>query len=399
MVTDMDLMQMQQRTISTQSAANTATDTFSGTTVASDSSANDFSKALVSALNVDESLDPGSKALQVDPTDPQILLNNGVVLSQQDAQQGAGAERQDMPVDNSLLPVMLPVIMPPPAVSVPTVVVGVGMGNVAEGGMQGESGLLTGAMLLLKSKSIGTDQSSSLLPTLPQMASPSSSIPVTALNAQSMPGLLPGLEIVPFSLPNKMTAEVLENLGQKVNASELIAVMASAPDDTIGSSTSAMFNAQPNTVSNSATLASSPVINTPLGTNGWGQELGGRVQWMVTQGIQAAALHINPPHLGPVEVRIVMDQGQTSISFSAPHMMTRDALEASIPRLRDMLSDNGLSMVNVNVSSNSFSDQRQQQPGSAEIQRMFSAMDNSPDDKPSLKLSSQTINHFIDYYA
>ena len=399
MVTDMDLMQMQQRTISTQSAANTATDTFSGTTVASDSSANDFSKALVSALNVDESLDPGSKALQVDPTDPQILLNNGVVLSQQDAQQGAGAERQDMPVDNSLLPVMLPVIMPPPAVSVPTVVVGGGMGNVAEGGMPGESGLLTNVMLLLKSKSIGVDQNPSLLPSSSHMASPSSSIPATTLNAQSMPGLLPGLDIVSSSLPNKMTAEILENLGQRVNASELIAVMASAPGDTIGSSTSAMFNAQPNTVSNSATLASSPVINTPLGANGWGQELGGRVQWMVSQGIQAAALHINPPHLGPIEVRIVMDQGQANISFSAPHMMTRDALEASIPRLRDMLSDNGLSMVSVNVSSNSFSDQRQQQPGSAEIQRMFSAMDNSLDDKSSLKLPSQTINHFIDYYA
>ncbi len=397
MVTDMDLMQMQQRTISVQSTANTAADTFSGTTVASDSSANDFSKALVSALNVDEPLDPVSNpALQADV---QTLLNNGAILYQQETQQGTGTERQDMPVDNSLLPVMLPVIMLSPAVSAPTIVAGAGMGNVAEGGMPGESGLLTGAMLLLKSKSIGTDQSSSLLPTLPQMASPSSSIPVTVLNAQGMPGLLPGLDIVPSSLPNKMTAEVLENIGQKINGDELIAVMASSPGDNISPSTSTIFNAQLNTAPNSSTVASIPVINTPLGASGWGQELGGRVQWMVTQGIQAAALHMNPPHLGPIEVRIVMDQNQASISFSAPHMMTRDALEASIPRLRDMLSDNGLSMVNVNVSSNSFSDQRQQQPGSAEIQRMFSTIDNSLDDKPSLKLPSQAINNFIDYYA
>lgn len=363
----MDLIQIQQRTISAQPAVNTSTHTLSGAAVVvNDSSVSDFSKTFESALSVDEPLESVSNTTL--PSDSQAILNNGMILSQQGISQDIGIERQDMPVANSLLPS----IMPPPA----------------------GSGSLRDAMFLLKSKGSGTDQNSSLIPIL----SPSSSTPVTTLNTHGMSGFLPVLDVGSHSLPNKMSVGIFENFAQKTTESGLLSVMTLSPNDNI-SSTSAIFNTQPSTVSNSSTLASSSVINTPLGASGWGQELSSRVQWLVTQGIQAAALHINPPHLGPVEVRIVMDQNQASISFSAPHMMTRDALEASIPRLRDMLSDNGLSLVNVNVSSSSFSDQREQQSGSTEIPQIFSEMDNIVDDESTLKTPSQAINHLVDYYA
>ena len=360
---------MQQRTISAQPAVNTSTHTPSGTAVVvNDSSVNDFSKTLESALGVDTPLESVSNTTL--PSDSQAVLNG--MISQQGPQdigpQDIEIERQDMPVANGLLPS----IMPPPA----------------------GSGSLRDAMFLLKSKGSGTNENSSLVPIL----SPSSSTPVTTLNTHGTSGFLPVVDVGSHFLPNKMSVGIFENLGQKTTESGLLSVMTLSPNDNI-SSTSAIFNTQPSTVSNSSALASSSVINTPLGANGWGQELSSRVQWLVTQGIQAAALHINPPHLGPVEVRIVMDQNQASISFSAPHMMTREALEASIPRLRDMLSDNGLSLVNVNVSSNSFSDQREQQSGSTEIPQIFSDMDNIFDDESTLKTPSQAINHLVDYYA
>lgn len=104
-----------------------------------------------------------------------------------------------------------------------------------------------------------------------------------------------------------------------------------------------------------------PVITVPLAQPGWDQALGQRVQWMVSQQMQGAELRITPPHLGPMEVRISIGQDQqTTINFTSPHGVVRDAIEAALPRLRDMLGDTGMNQVNVNVSQHSFAEQRRQ---------------------------------------
>ena len=153
--------------------------------------------------------------------------------------------------------------------------------------------------------------------------------------------------------------------------------------------------------SSPATAPISTAITLPVGADGWGQELGNRVQWLAHNSAQAAELRINPPHLGPIEIRINVDQDQASVSFSSQHVVTRDAIEAAIPRLRDMLSDNGLNLANVNVSSQSFSDQRGQQAGSPDVYR--ASLDRSaeevPDDVSSANVSRDMVIGLVDYYA
>ena len=132
-----------------------------------------------------------------------------------------------------------------------------------------------------------------------------------------------------------------------------------APD-----SLASVFAAPSSTVvtSGAAGLSSTlPAITVPLGQPGWDQALGQRVQWLVGQQMQGAELRITPPHLGPMEVRISVGQDQqTTINFTSPHGVVRDAIEAALPRLRDMLGDNGMNQVNVNVSQHSFAEQRRQ---------------------------------------
>lgn len=104
-----------------------------------------------------------------------------------------------------------------------------------------------------------------------------------------------------------------------------------------------------------------PVISIPVAQPGWDQALGQRVQWLVGQQMQSAELRITPPHLGPIEVRISIGQDQqTVVSFASPHAAVRDAIESAMPRLRDMLGNNGQDLVNVNVSQHSFAEQRRQ---------------------------------------
>jgi len=101
-------------------------------------------------------------------------------------------------------------------------------------------------------------------------------------------------------------------------------------------------------------------VNTPLGQAGWDQALGERIQWLASQKIQGAQVKLNPAHLGPMEVRIHVHHDQASVQFTAQHAVVREALEAALPRLREMFNASGVQLLNVNVSSGqSFAEQQQ----------------------------------------
>jgi flagellar hook-length control protein FliK len=102
--------------------------------------------------------------------------------------------------------------------------------------------------------------------------------------------------------------------------------------------------------SNPAAAMASSTIGVPFGHAEWGQAFGNQVVWAVNQGMPGAELHLSPPDLGPMSVRISMDQDQASMAFSSPHAMVRDAIESALPRLRDMLGSQGITLADVNVS-------------------------------------------------
>lgn len=91
-------------------------------------------------------------------------------------------------------------------------------------------------------------------------------------------------------------------------------------------------------------------IAVPVGQSGWGRAVGEQVVWLVSQNIQSASLKLNPRHLGPLELQLHMEGDRASIAFASQHATVRDALESSMPRLRDMFAEQGLNLVNVNVS-------------------------------------------------
>ncbi|MCU7906421.1 MAG: flagellar hook-length control protein FliK [Candidatus Thiodiazotropha sp. (ex Epidulcina cf. delphinae)] len=90
-------------------------------------------------------------------------------------------------------------------------------------------------------------------------------------------------------------------------------------------------------------------LDTPVGQPGWDKSVGERIQWMVGQNIQQAEIKLTPPNLGPLEIKISLHNDQASVSFVAAQAPTRDALEASIPRLREMLGEINLNLANVDV--------------------------------------------------
>lgn len=95
-------------------------------------------------------------------------------------------------------------------------------------------------------------------------------------------------------------------------------------------------------------------LATPLTQANWGGAVAERVVWMTNANIQEAEIQLHPRELGPIGIKITVQNEQTHVTFVAQHATTREALEAALPRLREMLADNGLQPGNTDVSQHSF---------------------------------------------
>ncbi|MBA1146984.1 flagellar hook-length control protein FliK [Ectothiorhodospiraceae bacterium WFHF3C12] len=94
-------------------------------------------------------------------------------------------------------------------------------------------------------------------------------------------------------------------------------------------------------------------INTPPGQPGWGQAVGDKMVWMVRQEVQQARIQLNPPGMGPLDISVNIQDDKASVTLTAQHAVTREALQAELPRLRSMMNEQGFDAVDVNVAEDS----------------------------------------------
>jgi len=94
-------------------------------------------------------------------------------------------------------------------------------------------------------------------------------------------------------------------------------------------------------------------IDTPLGQNGWHEEMGQKLTWMAGAGRQQAELVLTPPQLGRIEVSLTVNGDQATAIFTSPHAAVREALENSMDRLRGVLAEAGVTLGQTQVGSES----------------------------------------------
>jgi flagellar hook-length control protein FliK len=87
-----------------------------------------------------------------------------------------------------------------------------------------------------------------------------------------------------------------------------------------------------------------------VGTGSWDNALGQKVLWMVSQQHQLAELNLNPPDLGPLQVVLSVNNDQASAAFVSQNPEVRQALEAALPRLKEMMAESGINLGNATVS-------------------------------------------------
>ena len=80
----------------------------------------------------------------------------------------------------------------------------------------------------------------------------------------------------------------------------------------------------------------------PLHHPRFGEAFSQQVTVMAREGIQHARITVNPPELGPIEMRITMRNDEATVHFAAHHVAVRDVLEDALPRLREQFEQAGL---------------------------------------------------------
>ncbi|MFD2112946.1 flagellar hook-length control protein FliK [Thiorhodococcus fuscus] len=78
--------------------------------------------------------------------------------------------------------------------------------------------------------------------------------------------------------------------------------------------------------------------------------LGKQVKWVLGEGLSRAEMKLRPPSLGGLDVKITQEGDKTSVIFVSPHPIVREVLEAAMPRLRDALAQDGVSLANLSVT-------------------------------------------------
>ena len=67
-------------------------------------------------------------------------------------------------------------------------------------------------------------------------------------------------------------------------------------------------------------------------------------------GVERAEIQLQPPDLGPVRIELTLNGESTRVAFSAAQPETRQAIEQSLPILKDLLAERGLTLGDTSVS-------------------------------------------------
>ena len=127
-----------------------------------------------------------------------------------------------------------------------------------------------------------------------------------------------------------------------------------------------------------------------------------RVSSMLSINNKEAEIRLDPPEMGSMHIRIRSDAEQAQINFVVQNQQAKEALEQSLPRLREMLMQQGLDLGESSISYGDPSKEQGQQEGNSQEKMVNEqSTDETKSDQPDKQNhgSEQQTSSSIDYYA
>lgn len=100
-------------------------------------------------------------------------------------------------------------------------------------------------------------------------------------------------------------------------------------------------------------------IPVPLSDAQWADKFSEHIVWLGHQGIKSAIIKINPDDLGPLEISVKVVKESASVNITSHSGHVRDIVDQALPRLREMMADQGLDLTEVTYETGTSADSRQ----------------------------------------
>jgi flagellar hook-length control protein FliK len=137
----------------------------------------------------------------------------------------------------------------------------------------------------------------------------------------------------------------------------------------------------------------------PMGTETWVQDLGTRVEWLKDNHISTAELHLHPAELGSLEIRITSEDDTTTVSFVTQNAAAKDIIESTLPRLRELLANQGMQLDQSHVSQQSAHERKQEQGLAAQRNEAGRERDTAADQGSTRRSTPLPGTGQIDHYV
>ncbi|MGF1680404.1 flagellar hook-length control protein FliK [Photobacterium minamisatsumaniensis] len=205
----------------------------------------------------------------------------------------------------------------------------------------------------------------------------------------------------------------------QMTADELVgktlASAALAEQDQSGQEQSAQQTASTSTTSTQQLLqrvteqaAVTPQSPLPLNKEQASEQLAERMQMMLSKNLKHVDIRLDPPELGKLQIKLSMNNDQATVQFTVGNQQTRDLVEQAMPRLRELLSQQGLQLTQSSVQqdgSRQFTGQQNpqgQQTGNDSNGQRSANQIGSDDDFQGVEANELWVSQpkdGVDYYA
>ncbi|MFY8326085.1 flagellar hook-length control protein FliK [Pseudoalteromonas sp. ZZD1] len=127
-----------------------------------------------------------------------------------------------------------------------------------------------------------------------------------------------------------------------------------------------------------------------------------RVSALLNINNKEAEIRLDPPEMGSMQIRIRSDAEQAQINFVVQNQQAKEALEQSMPKLREMLAEQGIELGESSIQQGDSQEnmaEQEQQNAQGQLANNAENDDESADIQASTNNIKQQSSSSIDYYA
>lgn len=135
-----------------------------------------------------------------------------------------------------------------------------------------------------------------------------------------------------------------------------------------------------------------------------GHKIVEQVMYQIQQKVQTAEVRLHPEELGAMNIKVSLQQDQLSVQFIVQHAAAKEALEQQMPRLRDLVQQQGMQLAEGQVQQRQSGQQGHSENSAGQQQNSTSGFANDTELDSDMvvangQMTVRVSDRAVDYYA